>query len=426
MADYYVFETTHIRINRHRSIIVDIIIVLIRAAVPLLVAITLLIINLLILVHHHRHLLLLFMVIRVGLAHPRSQHVPVAHMRSPPRTPGGFIQANNLEGQVPLPPYPKYPEYTRPHYPPAPRDYSGGSRSAYYREDPEPGMHRRRTEEPPSTRRDGYFEPFEPRLPRRRTEEPSWTSRDEYYGPKLHRRRTEGAPRTARDENPEVLRPTSISEPESEDDTPEPEKPTLLLHPKPASDYGSESADPYEYARRKGKADLEALGTTINIILLHEWCMADGQVSTHPDSFTTGFKLLPVKRDRHGALQAIPDRSSKWGVKTGYYPRYDSYVATFLIAVPRMLSHVTPKMVKAAYRRFAAGPRSGMLADLEDIPFKDHPDYRKYAMLFKFESGREPPRLFDDYLLEDAVIRVPSGERGQSKAKSKDKHRSRK
>lgn len=214
------------------------------------------------------------------------------------------------------------------------------------------------------------------------------------------------------------MRPTSISEPES-DDTPEPPK------QKPAPEYASEPYDPYEYARMKGKADIKTLGTTINIVLLHEWCMADGQVSTHPDSFTKAFKLLPVTRHRHGALRPIADPTNKWGVKTDYDPQYGSYVATILIVVPRLLYHVSPKMVKATYKRFVAGPRTEKIEDLYDIPFKDHPDYRKYAMLFKFESEREPPRLFDDYLPEDAVIRIPSAERGKSKVKSKDKHNSR-
>lgn len=332
--------------------------------------------------------------------------------------------------ESPRPPYSTMPRPTRS------RGYSESGYSAYYGEDAEPRLHRRRTDDPPRTARDEYHEP---RMHRRRTDGPSWTANNEYSEPRMHRRRTDGPYRTTDDEDSEVIRPTSISEPESEpDDTPE--KPTLLLPPppitnqKPASEHGSEGSkgskgskgsDPYSDARRKGKADIEALRTTITIVLLHEWCMADGEVYTHPDSFKMAFKLLPVVRDRHGVLEPIADPTGKWGVKTHYDPQYGSYLPTILITVPRMLSHVSPKMVKAAYQRLAAGPRTERLVDLYDIPFKDHTDYRNYAMLFKFESGRELPLLFDDYLLEDAVVRIPPGESGKRKVKSKDKHKSR-
>ncbi|KAI1185063.1 hypothetical protein F5B17DRAFT_432928 [Nemania serpens] len=105
----------------------------------------------------------------------------------PPPPPSSYSNHEPTYRHVPPPTYFHAP---RPSYSTMPRGYSESSRSAYHREDPEP------------------------RIRRRRTEDPSRTARDEYV---------------------EVIRPTSISEPDS--DGPEPddayESPRLLLPPPP-------------------------------------------------------------------------------------------------------------------------------------------------------------------------------------------------
>ncbi|KAI1303362.1 hypothetical protein F5Y03DRAFT_396079 [Xylaria venustula] len=156
-----------------------------------------------------------------------------------------------------------------------------------------------------------------------------------------------------------------------------------------------------------GKEAIKFLRLTITIVLMYEWCYTGYEAHTIPDKqFRSTFKVIPVERDTYGQFRPIEDREGKWGIKTEYDLKYDTYLETILIRVPRELSGVTHSQLKAAYRRFAVEPRIKRLKDLYEIPFKDDPRFRKYAILFKFETGSETPRLFDDYLLEHAVIKI--------------------
>ncbi|KAI0974063.1 hypothetical protein F4678DRAFT_458852 [Xylaria arbuscula] len=156
-----------------------------------------------------------------------------------------------------------------------------------------------------------------------------------------------------------------------------------------------------------GKEAIKFLRLTITVVLMFEWCYTGYEAHTVPDGqFRSTFKVIPVERDTYGQLKPIEDTEGKWGVKTEYDPKYDTYLETVLIRVPRELAAVTHSQLKSAYRRFAVEPRIDRLKDLYEIPFKDDPRFRKYAILFQFESGSEKPRLFDDYLLEDAVIKI--------------------
>ncbi|KAI0538189.1 hypothetical protein GGR58DRAFT_526626 [Xylaria digitata] len=163
---------------------------------------------------------------------------------------------------------------------------------------------------------------------------------------------------------------------------------------------------PIQQARARGKDIIKSLQFTINVVLLHEWCMNGDDFRTLPKRFKSKFKVIPVKRDSVGKYQPIEDTKSKWGVKTKYDPKYSTYLATILIRIPPELAKLPRGQLNAAYRRFFVEPRNEKLKDLREIPFKDNPDLRKCAMLFHFKSGSDKPRLFDDYLLEDAVIKV--------------------
>ncbi|KAF2973422.1 hypothetical protein GQX73_g165 [Xylaria multiplex] len=166
---------------------------------------------------------------------------------------------------------------------------------------------------------------------------------------------------------------------------------------------------PIQQARARGKEIIKSLQFTINVVLLYEWCMDGDDFHTLPKRFKSKFKVIPVKRDSMGKYQPIEDTKSKWGVKTKYDPKYKTYLATILIRVPPELAKLPRGQLNAAYRRFFVEPRNERLKDLHEIPFKDNPDLRKCAMLFHVKSGDHKPRIFDDYLLEDAVIRVGSG-----------------
>ncbi len=175
-------------------------------------------------------------------------------------------------------------------------------------------------------------------------------------------------------------------------------------------DVPNSSADniplPIQQALAKGRDAMAFLKYTIDVVLLYEWCFAGHKLHTNPGAFKSSFKVIPVERDNFGQFQPIEDTRSKWGVKTEYDPQYNTYLATILIRVPSVLAKVTHAQLKSAYRRFAVEPRVDRLDEIHEIPFKDHPEYRKYAILFRFKSGSEKPRLFDDYLLEDAVIKI--------------------
>ncbi|TGJ88755.1 hypothetical protein E0Z10_g69 [Xylaria hypoxylon] len=163
---------------------------------------------------------------------------------------------------------------------------------------------------------------------------------------------------------------------------------------------------PIRQALAIGKNAMQVLQLMIHVVLLHEWCMHEEKFHTLPKAFKSRFKVIPVKRDSVGKYQPIEDSKSKWGVKTKYDPKYNTYLASILIRIPPELNKLSKGQLKAAYRRFFVDPPTGRLKDLSELPLKDHPDYRKYAMLFHFKSGSERPRLFDDYLLEDAVIQI--------------------
>ncbi|RYC66121.1 hypothetical protein CHU98_g21 [Xylaria longipes] len=166
---------------------------------------------------------------------------------------------------------------------------------------------------------------------------------------------------------------------------------------------------PIQQAITKGEDATQLLTDTIRVVLLHEWCMSGDQMYPPSKDFKTAMKVIPVRRDKHGAFQPIESKGGKWGVKTGYHPEHDIYLSTILIRVPSEL-RVSDAKIKAAYRRFFAKARNELLEDVLEIPFKDNSEYRKYGMLFTFEKGSKqggkPPRLFDDYLCEDAVIRL--------------------
>ncbi|KAJ2981927.1 hypothetical protein NUW58_g6562 [Xylaria curta] len=157
----------------------------------------------------------------------------------------------------------------------------------------------------------------------------------------------------------------------------------------------------------KGKRDVHDLKGVFNVVLLYEWCMTeDGKIPNAPSKFDTAFKLLPVKRNNVGGYQPIESTHSSWGVKSGYYPEYDTYLATILIRVPDTLPEVSGRAMERAYARFALKPRIDKLKEILAIPFVNHPQYRNYAILFKFGSECEKYRLFDDHLREDTVIRM--------------------
>ncbi|KAI0414069.1 hypothetical protein F5X98DRAFT_378091 [Xylaria grammica] len=163
---------------------------------------------------------------------------------------------------------------------------------------------------------------------------------------------------------------------------------------------------PIQQALAKGEKVVHSLGVTIDVVLLYEWCMDGDNFHTLPGDFKSRCKVIPVERDRVGKYQPIEDLESEWGVKTEYDPNYSTYIASILIRIPPELSGLSKAQLNAAYNRFFVGPRSERLAGVLAIPFKDHPECRKYAMLFHFESGSKKPRLFDDYILEDAVIEL--------------------
>ncbi|KAI1738914.1 hypothetical protein F4680DRAFT_449376 [Xylaria scruposa] len=164
---------------------------------------------------------------------------------------------------------------------------------------------------------------------------------------------------------------------------------------------------PIQQAIAKGREAMSDLRETITIVLLHEWCMKGIQINPPSKDFKTDITVIPVKRDKHGAFQPI-EGDGKWGVLTGYHPGYDTYLSTIIIRVPHELRDVNEAKVKATYQRFYAKARDGFLKDLPEIPFLNNQGYKNYAMLFVFgrKRGSKPPRLFDDYLCEDAVIRL--------------------
>ncbi|KAI1424075.1 hypothetical protein F5Y12DRAFT_797423 [Xylaria sp. FL1777] len=168
---------------------------------------------------------------------------------------------------------------------------------------------------------------------------------------------------------------------------------------------------PVRKALKQGKDSVDFLQFTINVVLLYEWCMTGYELHTHPGEFFTVFKVLPVERDGFGQLKPIEDAEGEWGVKTEYDPQYDTYLRTLLICVPSVLTKVTHAKLKSAYRRFTVEPRIDRMKEISVIPFKDHSHFRRYAIFFKFKSGNHKSRLFDDYLCEDAVIKI----KGKSK-----------
>ncbi|KAH8167389.1 hypothetical protein CIB48_g849 [Xylaria polymorpha] len=178
--------------------------------------------------------------------------------------------------------------------------------------------------------------------------------------------------------------------------------------PRPPHDTVNEPANnvplPIQQAITRGEEAMKTLRDTIRVVLLHEWCMSNGEIYPPDDDFKTAIKVIPVQRHKHGALQPIESTRSKWGVKTGYHPEYDIYLPTILIRVPPEL-RVSEAKIKAAYKRLFAEARNELLEDVLEIPFKDNQDWRTYGMLFTFDRGRKY-RLFDDYLCEDAVIRL--------------------
>ncbi|KAI0456933.1 hypothetical protein F5B21DRAFT_521943 [Xylaria acuta] len=164
---------------------------------------------------------------------------------------------------------------------------------------------------------------------------------------------------------------------------------------------------PIQQATIKGSEAIRTLKDIIRVVLLHEWCMVGDKVCRPSKDFKTAIKVIPIRRDKHGAFQPIESKGEgTWGVKTGYHPEHDMYLSTILIRVPSELRGVTEGKVKAAYARFFAKARNERLEDVLEIPFKNNSNYQKYGMLFTFEKGGKPPRLFDDYLCEDAVIRL--------------------
>ncbi|KAI0434287.1 hypothetical protein F5Y09DRAFT_337756 [Xylaria sp. FL1042] len=155
-----------------------------------------------------------------------------------------------------------------------------------------------------------------------------------------------------------------------------------------------------------GKNALEFLQFTIHVVLLYEWCYKGYELHTHPGEFRSYFKVIPVEHDAFGQFKPIEDPEGEWGVKTEYDSQYNTYLETILIRVPSVLTKVKYSQLKSAYKRFAAKPRIERLKDLYELPFKDDARFRKYAIMFQFQSGSEKPRLFDDYLQEDAVIKI--------------------
>ncbi|TRX95198.1 hypothetical protein FHL15_003890 [Xylaria flabelliformis] len=165
---------------------------------------------------------------------------------------------------------------------------------------------------------------------------------------------------------------------------------------------------PIQQAIAKGREAMAALRETITVVLLHEWCMEGKNINPPSKDFKADINVIPVRRDKHGAFQPIEGKG-KWGVLTGYHPGYDTYLSTIIIRVPDELRDVNEAKVKAAYQRFFAKARDGLLEGIPEIPFINNQDYKNYGMLFVFEKGRKrgsKPRLFDDYLCEDAVIRL--------------------
>ncbi|KAI1751693.1 hypothetical protein F4782DRAFT_531208 [Xylaria castorea] len=168
---------------------------------------------------------------------------------------------------------------------------------------------------------------------------------------------------------------------------------------------------PIQEAIAKGEEAMPTLKETIRVVLLYEWCMEGNEVYPPSKDFKIAIKVIPVRRDKYGAYQPIESKGEgQWGVKTGYYPEYDTYLSTILIRVPSELYDVNEAKVKAAYKRFFAEARIDLLEDVLELPFKNDKDCRKYGMLFTFgkgsKRGSKPPRLFDDYLCEDAMIRL--------------------
>ncbi|KAI0861588.1 hypothetical protein F4860DRAFT_513739 [Xylaria cubensis] len=165
---------------------------------------------------------------------------------------------------------------------------------------------------------------------------------------------------------------------------------------------------PIQQAIAKGKEAMAVLRETITIVLLHEWCMEGNNINPPSKDFKADITVIPVQRDKHGAFQPI-EGEGKWGVLTGYHPGYDTYLSTIIIRVPYELRDVSEAKVKAAYRRFFAKARDGLLVGVPEIPFINNQDYKNFGMLFVFQKGKKrgsQPRLFDDYLCEDAVIRL--------------------
>ncbi|KAI0100147.1 hypothetical protein GGR51DRAFT_575810 [Nemania sp. FL0031] len=251
-----------------------------------------------------------------------------------------------------------------------------------------------------------------------------------YYNPPPggHAYRPYTPPRVINEDGIEVIRPTSIWEPDSENEAsgksgPDPllqteeapkkgktdEQPLKDVEPgapdKPASDYLRE----FREAQEKGKTDEGLLKFTINVVLLHEWYMEDGVLTQHPpDHFEIAIKVIPVRYipNRNGPYRPVRNRKNEWGIVTDYTPEYNIYLAAILIRVPMTLDRITPAMIRSTYDRFAFKIRTPMLEEI-DIPFRDYPDYRKYAMVFQFEGGDAPTQLYSAYLADDAVIAIP-------------------
>ncbi|KAI1133391.1 hypothetical protein F5Y10DRAFT_260272 [Nemania abortiva] len=220
---------------------------------------------------------------------------------------------------------------------------------------------------------------------------------DSYFRnpPPAPRPRDYTPPRHRNEDGEEVIRPSSISEPDSDDDE---------VHHRSGPDPSLKVRE----AQKRGKADHERLKLTINIVLIHEWYLHGNQIDdTIPNHFTTEVTVIPVVRiqSEFGAFQAIKSLNGSWGVVTGYDPDFSLYVAVIMILVPGRLRNMTQSEVTETYKRFTIKPRSEKLMGLPDLPFNYHPDYRNYAILFKFESGGFN-ELYSMYLREDAVIRL--------------------
>ncbi|KAI0407664.1 hypothetical protein F4802DRAFT_595064 [Xylaria palmicola] len=159
-----------------------------------------------------------------------------------------------------------------------------------------------------------------------------------------------------------------------------------------------------QLAKIRCDRDMKDLMDPLTLLLLYEWCMTE-EGFFDPGEFIFACEAIPIKRDRHGHLRPIRVEGAEWGVKTQYDPSFDMYLPTIFIDIPSALSHVSSTGMRAAYKRMAAEPRSDNLKTAKEFPFKDHPRYRFYAVLFK-HKGEGKARLFDDYVSEDAVVRI--------------------